>query len=839
MASLSHQHEQLRQQLLKQKFQQANIQPSLTQNIQGMHCHQQQQHISSLPAQVQSSQQTITTLQGQWLTGKLPKATILQQSQQLKLQKNVLDKQQQLPLYQQNMSTPCQQPLRLQSDVRQQQMVRPQSELKLWTHQNPMHILLQPELSAAQQELQQTSQPIQLHQLHQSVIIDEQKQLHQSQRMLPDSSSASVDSTAQTEHACSVDWRDKAYQQLLSTREMYFPELIKLYQRTHELCCKPPNLESATKYEKTRILIEKMLKFLQLPRADMVHISQEKFYGYLKLIFWYLNSDWIKNPVSMQNHGQHQQPGCQSQIFQLQQKRSMKTQFHSVNPGSTSTLSGSPQFLMHQGVPNSQPNMINSFQIGSLARSEQRLNKFISNPHKSKQPMQRPMIEQKEQKVLIQKIFEVNDSKGRQLMGFSSGKLQQRHSFGQHSEYSPQPLLASTPCQLNAAFMQTSQHSSPQDDQINLFSPLCKGVPHLQSATSLLTFPSDSTPLTPSSIPVNIEKHSFGVSPVSIAENMEHPQLESEPTIQNQSLAICTPGDSASPLLTEFNPEGNQHSNTTGQPLERLLEVVKSISSRALSASIQDIESVFCMIDSCVATGEDLAADTSWQLQTRKFSLQYGSSSVKRMKRHISTMALDVLSSPSGENDSFKQFHGQISDDMESTATSRIKRAKIETKNMLAEIKEINQQLVETVIDVVLDSAEDATLAGVGEGTIVTCSYSASHLGENFKLQYASSQLSSILPVHLLVPADYPNSSPIILDSSSVGSSEQLEDLSKKAKARFNISLRKLSEPISLGEMAITWDACARAVFSEFAQSLGGEGFSSRYGMWENCIAAS
>uniref|UniRef100_A0A5B6YZ18 Putative mediator of RNA polymerase II transcription subunit 15a-like n=1 Tax=Davidia involucrata TaxID=16924 RepID=A0A5B6YZ18_DAVIN len=532
MVSQPRQHEPLRHQLLKQKFQQPNIQPSLTQsNIQYSHRHQDQQHISSLPAELQSSQQPMfTTVQGRRLTGKLPNATILQQSQQLGLQKNVLEKQQQqLPLYQQNMSTSCQQPLGIQRDVQQQQMVRPQSELKMWTHQNPLHILPQPEVSAAQQKLQKTSQPIQLHQLldsqkhsnplqegmqqriqtlvashhPQSVIIDEQKQLHQSQRVLPDSSSASVDSTAQTEHASLADWHDKAYQQLLSTREMYLPEVIKLYKRAHELCRKPPNPESATKYEKTRIFVEKMLKFLQLPRADMVHCSKEKFNDYLKLIIWYLNSVQSKNLVSMQHHGQHQPPGGQSQIFQLQQKGSMKVQFHSVNPGSTSTLSGSPQFSMHQGITNSQPNMINSFQIGSLARSEQRLSKFISNSQKLKQPMQQQMVEQKEQQMLIQKMFEANGSKGRQVMGFSSGRLQQRHSIGKQTGYSPQPQV-------------------PQVDQINLFSPLSKCGTPLQSATSPFTVPSHSTFLTPSSIPVDIEKHSFGVSPVSIAENMEH-----------------------------------------------------------------------------------------------------------------------------------------------------------------------------------------------------------------------------------------------------------------------------------------------------------------------------
>ena len=55
------------------------------------------------------------------------------------------------------------------------------------------------------------------------------------------------------------------------------------------------------------------------------------------------------------------------------------------------------------------------------------------------------------------------------------------------------------------------------------------------------------------------------------------------------------------------------------------------------------------------------------------------------------------------------------------------------------EIKCINQQLVETVIDV--DSAEDVVTAKAGEGTVIRFSYSAVALSQNFKLHYASSQM--------------------------------------------------------------------------------------------------
>jgi PAX-interacting protein 1 len=63
------------------------------------------------------------------------------------------------------------------------------------------------------------------------------------------------------------------------------------------------------------------------------------------------------------------------------------------------------------------------------------------------------------------------------------------------------------------------------------------------------------------------------------------------------------------------------------------------------------------------------------------------------------------------------------------------------------------------------------------------------------------------------------------------------DDLSSKAKSKFGILLRGLAEPMSLREIAKTWDACARKVIEEYAQKTGGGSFSSSYGCWESCVA--
>lgn len=369
--------------------------------------------------------------------------------------------------------------------------------------------------------------------------------------------------------------------------------------------------------------------------------------------------------------------------------------------------------------------------------------------------------------------------------------------------------------------------------------------------------------MAPSPMPVESEKVNSGVSAPSNTGNIGHQQTAGAVT-SGQSLAIGTPGISASPLLAEFSsPDGNHgnasavvsgKSNVTEQPLERLLKVVKSMSPTTLSASVSDIDSVVSMMDriagsapgngSRTAVGEDLVAMTKCRLQARNISTQDANIGTRKMRRYTSAMPLNIVSSAGSGNGSFKHLTCSEASDLESTATSTIKRPRFEANHaLLEEIREINQRLIDTVIcvsdeDVDPISASAITAEG-GEGTIVKCSFSAVALSPNLKSQYASAQMSPIQPLRLLVPISYPSSSPILLDKFPIEVSKEYEDLSLKAKSRFSISLRNLSQPMSLGEIAKTWDACARAVILEYAQRSGGGSFSSIYGTWEDCLSAA
>ncbi|RZC49662.1 hypothetical protein C5167_018078 [Papaver somniferum] len=323
-----------------------------------------------------------------------------------------------------------------------------------------------------------------------------------------------------------------------------------------------------------------------------------------------------------------------------------------------------------------------------------------------------------------------------------------------------------------------------------------------------------------------------------------------------QSPAIGTPGISASPLIEEFTgPNGNQVTSSTitkpsvtEQPIERLMKAVNSISPKAFSASVSDIGSVISMIDwiagsapgngSKSAVGEDLVAMARCRIQAKNLIQQDGSSARKKMRRHTVAVPLNAMSSAGSMNDNFKQLVSMELSDIESTATTRMKRSRDEAIHvLLEEIGKINQRLIDTVVDISDEDVRSIAATGAAEGTIVKCSYNAVAVSRNLKALYASAQMTPIQPLRLLVPTNYPNCSPILLDRFPVEPSKEHEDLSTKVKSRFGRSLRSLSQPMSLHDMVKTWDVCVRAVISDYACPRGGS-FSSRCGAWENCPSA-
>ncbi|QCE02137.1 mediator of RNA polymerase II transcription subunit 15a-like isoform X2 [Vigna unguiculata] len=556
-------------------------------------------------------------------------------------------------------------------------------------------------------------------------------------------------------------------------------------------------------------------------------------------------------------------------------------------PVSTPQLQTNINSLQSQGGANvSQPNSLHSGSSAlqhQLKHQEQQMlqNQQYKQYHQQRM-LQRQLLQQQQlhhpakpqlsaqlqthQMSQLHQMNDINDLKMRQGIGVKPGVFQQHLTSGQHSAYSHQQLKqgnafpVSSPQHLQAPSPQIQQHSSPQVEQQNHLPSKTKVATPLQSSNSPFVGPTPSPPLAPSPMPGESEKSIPCVSSISNATNIGHQQTGGA-VGPPQSLAIGTPGISASPLLAEFSgPDGaygnalaatSGKSTVTEQPLERLINVVKSMSSKALSAAVSDIGSVVSMNDriagsapgngSRAAVGEDLVSMTNCRLQARNFITQDGTNGIKRMKRYTSAIPLNGVLSAGSMNDSIKQLTASEASDLESTATSSVKKRKIEVNHaLLEEIREINHQLIDTVVDISNVDPTPAVAADEGaEGILVKCSFIAVALSPSLKSQYASAQMSPIQPLRLLVPANYPNCSPILLDKFPVESSKENEDLSAKAKAKFSISLRSLSQPMSLGDIARTWDVCARSVISEHAQQSGGGSFSSKYGTWENCLTTN
>ncbi|XP_075511043.1 mediator of RNA polymerase II transcription subunit 15a-like isoform X6 [Primulina tabacum] len=971
------QHQQ-QQRIMAQQNNITSLQPPQTINQQNNlpNMHQQlssgqQNNLQNVHQQQLGSQTNLSGFQQQQMVGIQNGGSSLQPNPQSvhMLQQSKVSVQQQM---QQNMANclPNQAHQTLSQPPQQQLMSQIQSQ----QGQLQQQLGLQQQVNPLQRDMQQriqTSGPL----LQPHNTIDQQKQLLQSQRIIPEVPLTSLDSS-QTGNSNGGDWQEEVYQKIKTMNEMYFPDLNEMYQRMaaklqqHDSLPQQPKNEQLDKLRFYKLMLERLLMFLQTNKNEVNHSHKEKIVGVEKQIVNVLNSNRPRKPVSSLHQGQIPQPHlpsmqqsqqAQPQISQMHipenqmnsqmqpmngqnyvttaQQNNLNNLQHNSLP-SVSAISNSRQNMMDTLQPGSnvepgQSNSLNSIQQVPMSSLQQNLvtgpqqmninsissqngltampsnmnplqsNSNILQPHQIKseqqifptqqvkqqyqqrqiqqQYMQRQQLIQQQQQqqttqqstsqltaqqmMQLNQINETNDIKMRHQISSKSGVIQQHTSSGQRPSYhhpqmkSGTPFSISSPQVLQGGSPQISLHPSPQLDQQNLLASHVKAGTPLQSANSPFIVPSPSTSMVPSPMPGDSEKINPGVSSLSNAGNIVHNSTAgaSGPA---QSLAIGTPGISASPLLAEFtSPDGTHgaastivsgNNNVVEQPLERLIKVVKSMSQKALSASVSDISSVVSMVDriagsapgngSRAAVGEDLVAMTKCRLQARNFFTQDGPGGTKKMRRYTTAMPSNVVSSTCSVSDNFRHINGSESDG-ESTGASSVKRPRIEANHALEEeLHEINQRLIDTAVYICEDDVDPTAVTAAAEGgggIIVKCSFSAVALSPNLKSQYASAQMSPIQPLRLLVPNNYPNCSPILLDKFPVEVSKEYEDLSRKAKSRFSTSLRTLAQPMSLGEIARTWDICARAVISEYAQQSGGGTFSSKYGTWEDCLSTA
>ncbi|GLJ55470.1 hypothetical protein SUGI_1191140 [Cryptomeria japonica] len=478
----------------------------------------------------------------------------------------------------------------------------------------------------------------------------------------------------------------------------------------------------------------------------------------------------------------------------------------------------------------------------------------------------------------FQQVNELNSETKPKPSSIKQPFMQQHHTLSQRQVYQQQQqpfktgssLSVSSPQLLPAVSPQVSQQSSPQLDQQGLVAsslPVPKLGTPIQPVTSPFTAPSPSTLPAPSPME-DAEKQSSAIMNIGSSQGL---QQTANVLNHSQSLAIGTPGISASPLLADFSlsPAQNIVSldgpqsvspgllmedklSTKEPPFKRLIKVMNSMSPKAFASAVNDIRSVVSLNDrmagsapgngSRAAVGEDLVAMTKCRQQARNLMTQEDSSTSKKTVRCMSSMPVSTVSSGGSVINSLQQHNNQESPEMESTATSRIKRPRMEMSHALQdELREINQQLIDTVANVSEDDNDAAAAAAAAEGRdgiVIKCSYNAIALSPNMKSRYRSSLMTPISPLRLLIPANYPNCSPVLLDKAPIESFNEYEDLSSRAKAKFHAAVRTLPQPMSLKLLAKTWDNCARSTVAEYAHQSGGGSFSSRFGTWESCASA-
>ncbi|KAJ3692958.1 hypothetical protein LUZ60_012053 [Juncus effusus] len=582
--------------------------------------------------------------------------------------------------------------------------------------------------------------------------------------------------------------------------------------------------------------------------------------------------------IENQNHQMH------GNNFNMQNKDQMQPNaFNTMNGMNPAQAVGTGMMISSHNSMMSQQNLGLKQQQEAAAQQQQRfiqpnqmkqrhMQQMLQKQHLQQQHLPLQQIQQQKQQNIInnnsQQSGQLNndfltDIKPRQA-GLKPNNPYQPLYPGMNSRtgyFHPQLKLGTNlPVSSPQQNLQSSSSPSSQIDQVKLERTL------LQPASSPF-LPSLPPPVAPHPLIPDETK------PVPSLHTNSSPLIQPGQTGQIpsqsvQSIGVGTPGISASPLLAEFtSPEAGQmghhvstqvdgKSTVDETPIERLAKALRAGSNREMHnlirSAISDIGSVVSMVDriagsapvngSRAAVGDDLAAMTKCRIQAKHLPALSDQPVAKKMKRDTSALPLNGNGSGGGGNGSGTGGPGSGVDglELEGDATSRVKM----NHRLMQEIKEINSRLIDTELTLAEEESVSSTASSSiassasSEGTVIKCIYTAVAISPGLRSHFASSQLSPILPLRLLVPSSYPKCSPIILNKLPEEQSRDFDDLSTKARSRFSASLRGFSEPLSLKEMAKMWDACAREVILEYAMKIGGGSFSSRYATWKTCVGA-
>ncbi|KAI9110720.1 hypothetical protein K1719_018158 [Acacia pycnantha] len=201
----------------------------------------------------------------------------------------------------------------LQSQGQQLQPQAPQQQLMPQIQSQPAQMQqqlgMQQQPNLLQRNMQQRIQGSSSLLLQQNAL-DQQKQLYQSQRNLLDSSSTSLDSTAQTGKSGGDDWQEEVFQKIKSMKESYLPELTEMHQKIaaklqlHEPLTHQAKSEELEKLKMFKTMLERLIAFLQVSKDQIVPGYKEKMASYEKQIINFINTNRPKRAMSSMQSGQ-------------------------------------------------------------------------------------------------------------------------------------------------------------------------------------------------------------------------------------------------------------------------------------------------------------------------------------------------------------------------------------------------------------------------------------------------------------------------------------------------------------------------------------------------------
>ncbi|KAL6885622.1 hypothetical protein ACP4OV_010401 [Aristida adscensionis] len=657
--------------------------------------------------------------------------------------------------------------------------------------------LQSPLKACGQEELKKTHLESQLiAPTHQKITINQQNNLH---RLGPQTSGS----------AGEVDCREEIFQQIKSWKDAYLSELIELNQtlvvpkQTEEQLKSLPKDKADSYSRKSAIknTIGVVLKFLQLQKSEISETMRGQLHKCQSTIHKLLD---FHAKLKSRNQGTivgHESQNChvQSQTINLTGDSSQFTSGKSNQQKHPEQSADASISHVRQNIVITTPMRQNN--VPSTLPTRQ---KPSSNPH----TVASPCISINSPGELLSP--QTNDSEAccTPFPIANSGVEQVVSPTLQSPTAKPGNIADSSPC---ASVKSTKTPTIKNSGGLAVASP-CSSVKSTlpsnvaKSGVVPVASPSDSVKSIPSKGGHSLPDHNAAAAEANYCHLVSPTKLTAPTSPGQAQTAAGEANDPADPL-------------TAKKPIDRLLDALRSSSPAMIHSSVSSMELALSAMDSVPLP--------PWIRSNNK------------MKQVFDVTTSRSESSLVGSLDGSSVTIESDASDSASSGERRAKRRKTQNAKdaLLDEILAINGTLIDTVISIVGDDVTESITLCNG-GTLIKISYSAVSLVPSLRSHFATPEIQPlVMPVKLLVPADYPRSSPVLVDD---GGCDQLRtkfsSISDAVAASFKRVLRCLREPRSVTEMARAWDDCVRAAVTEYASRHGGGTTSSRLGPWESCV---